>query len=123
MYVVSVEETFSAAHYLVGHPGKCEHLHGHNYTVRVSARAEELNAQGMVVDFGILKSELNKIIGELDHSLLNEHKAFTDGAPTAERIASYISLSLHNALPAVSLTEVTVFETEKNRASYYPDYS
>jgi 6-pyruvoyltetrahydropterin/6-carboxytetrahydropterin synthase len=122
MYIVSVEESFSAAHYLVGHKGKCENMHGHNYKVQVSARAQELDAQGMVVDFGILKTELKKIIEVLDHSLLNEHKEFADGAPTAERIASYIFHALKKALPAVVFNGVTVFETEKNRAAYCPDF-
>jgi 6-pyruvoyltetrahydropterin/6-carboxytetrahydropterin synthase len=120
MYIVSVEESFSAAHYLVGYKGKCENMHGHNYRVQVSARAPNLDAQGMVVDFAVLKTELKKILDTLDHSLLNEHEEFSDGTPTAERIAAYVFHALKKALPAVMLSGVTVFETEKNRAVYCP---
>ncbi|MBN1797143.1 MAG: 6-carboxytetrahydropterin synthase QueD [Spirochaetales bacterium] len=121
MYEVTVEDTFSAAHYLAGHKGKCEKLHGHNYRVQVSATAQELNDQGMVIDFGILKNELKKILENLDHSFLNELKDFTDGSPTAERIALHIYGCLKKAVPAVKIRKVIVFETEKNSAVYYPD--
>jgi 6-pyruvoyltetrahydropterin/6-carboxytetrahydropterin synthase len=121
MYIVSVEDSFSAAHYLVGYKGKCENMHGHNYRVQVSAGARDLDAQGMVVDFTVLKTELKKILDALDHSLLNEHKEFADGSPTAERIAAHVFHALKKALPAVSLSGVTVYETEKNRAVYCPD--
>ncbi len=121
MFVVTVEDSFSAAHYLAGHKGKCEKLHGHNYRVRVSAAEQTLDDQSMVIDFGILKNELKKILEKLDHSFLNEHKDFADGKPTAERIAYHIYCGLEKALPAVRITKVIVFETEKNSAVFYPD--
>jgi 6-pyruvoyltetrahydropterin/6-carboxytetrahydropterin synthase len=121
MFEVTVEDSFSAAHYLAGHKGKCEKLHGHNYRVKVSAAAKELNDQGMVVDFGILKDEIKKNIQKLDHSFLNELEAFSDGRPTAERIAYHIYCRLKDSLPAVQIRKVVVFETEKNSAVFYPD--
>lgn len=121
MFEVSVEDSFSAAHYLAGHKGKCEKLHGHNYRVRVSAAAQTLNDQGMVIDFGILKNELRKILEKLDHSFLNELSAFSDGSPTAERIAHHIYKCLLKAVPTVKIRKVNVFETERNSAIYYPD--
>ncbi len=36
MYQITVEKSFSAAHTLPDHPGKCRNLHGHNWDVRVT---------------------------------------------------------------------------------------
>ena len=121
MFIVTVEGSFSAAHYLAGHPGKCEKLHGHNYKVRVSVAEQKLNKQGMVIDFGELKQELKKILEILDHSFLNEQQEFADGTPTAERISYYVYCKLRQALPALSISKVEVAETDKNQATYYPD--
>ena len=121
MFLVTVEGSFSAAHLLAGYQGKCEKLHGHNYKVRVSVAAKNLNRQGMVIDFTILKQELHKILEILDHSFLNEHQEFADGTPTAERIAYYVYCQLKQVLPEVSLSRVEVLETEKSLASYTPD--
>lgn len=68
---VSVEVSglgFSAGHF-VSEGGKCERLHGHNYGV--SARVVgEVNAQGMVVDFRVVKQLLRRLCDEWDHRLL-----------------------------------------------------
>ena len=59
---------FSAGHF-VSEGGKCERLHGHNYqvTVRISG---EINSQGMIVDFRVLKTHLQGLCKEWDHRLL-----------------------------------------------------
>ena len=121
MYTVRIEDGFSAAHFLTRYHGKCERLHGHNYKVFVTAAGRELDDGGMLVDFGILKTELRKITGELDHTSLNDHAAFKDGRPSAERIARFIHDSLHVQMPAASFTLVEVYETDRNRATYSPD--
>jgi len=121
MYTVRIEEGFSAAHFLTRYHGKCERLHGHNYKVFVTAAGRELDDGGMLLDFGILKTHLRKVTTELDHTSLNDHPAFSDGCPSAERIARYIYDSLHTQMPTASLTLVEVFETDRNRATYSPD--
>ena len=40
MFEVTVEDTFSAGHYLRNYRGKCENPHGHNYRVRVTLSGE-----------------------------------------------------------------------------------
>jgi 6-pyruvoyltetrahydropterin/6-carboxytetrahydropterin synthase len=121
MYTVRIEEGFAAAHFLTRYHGKCERLHGHNYKVLVTAAGAELNDGGMLLDFGVLKAALRNVIAELDHSSLNDHPAFGDGCPSAERIALFIYQKMHLALPAASLTVIEVFETDRNRATYSPD--
>jgi 6-pyruvoyltetrahydropterin/6-carboxytetrahydropterin synthase len=118
MYTVKISLNFAAAHFLADYHGKCENLHGHNYTVEVSVRGRTLDSGGMLVDFGVLKNTLRSITDSLDHSLLNDRKEFLDN-PSAERIARYIFDRISVGQSGVSM--VTVWETEKNCASYEPD--
>ncbi len=121
MYSVRIEDTFAAAHFLERYHGKCERLHGHNYRVRVTARGSGLDEGGMLVDFGDLKAALRRVTAELDHTSLNDHGAFSDGSPSAERIARFIFERMSQELPAAGLAMVEVFETDINRATYEPD--
>jgi 6-pyruvoyltetrahydropterin/6-carboxytetrahydropterin synthase len=121
MYSVRIEDSFAAAHFLTRYHGKCERLHGHNYRVRITARGGTLDDGGMLVDFGDMKAALRRVIAELDHTSLNDHPAFSDGAPSAERIARFIFDRMSAELPAASLSLVEVYETEINRATYEPD--
>jgi 6-pyruvoyltetrahydropterin/6-carboxytetrahydropterin synthase len=120
MYSVRVEDGFAAAHFLTRYHGKCERLHGHNYKVLATVTGDQLDEGGMLVDFGLLKGALRRVVQELDHTSLNDHAAFQDGRPSAERIARFIYERMHAEMPGVSLTLVEVFETDRNRATYSP---
>ena len=76
MYEVTIKRTFSAAHSLKEIGGKCEKLHGHNFTVEVSVATDQLNREGLVVDFRVLKDWTDQAIKELDHKYLNEIAVF-----------------------------------------------
>lgn len=119
MYIVRVEDSFAAAHFLTHYHGKCERLHGHNYRVRVYARGTELDAGGMLLDFGVLKTALREVLGTLDHGLLNDEPSF-QGDPSAERIAAFIFARLAERMPGAPLQAVEVFETDKNMARFEP---
>lgn len=121
MYTVRIEDGFAAAHFLARYNGACEKLHGHNYKVLVSARGTELDDGGMLLDFGIMKEALRTVIGKLDHTSLNDHPAFSDGCPSAEKIARFIYDGMHAALPDARFSLVEVFETDRNRATFSPD--
>jgi len=121
MYTVRIEDGFAAAHFLTKYHGRCERLHGHNYKVFVTASGRELDEGGMLLDFGILKGALRTVTAELDHTSLNDHPAFGDGCPSAERIARFVYDRMHLQMPEAALTLVEVFETDRNRATYSPD--
>jgi 6-pyruvoyltetrahydropterin/6-carboxytetrahydropterin synthase len=87
----------------------------------VTASGKNLDDGGMLLDFGILKEALRKITFELDHSSLNDHPAFNDGCPSAERIALFIYGRMHAEMPDANFTLVEVYETDRNRATYSPD--
>ena len=76
MYEVTIKRAFSAAHSLKEIGGKCEKLHGHNFTVEVSVATDKLNSEGLVLDFRTLKNWTDETIRELDHKYLNEIAPF-----------------------------------------------
>jgi 6-pyruvoyltetrahydropterin/6-carboxytetrahydropterin synthase len=121
MYTVRVQAGFAAAHFLAHYHGKCERLHGHNYRVRVTATGASLDGGGMLLDFGVLKGALKDILAQFDHSCLNDQPAFSDGNPSAERIAAFVGERMMAALPAARISLVEVFETDTNRATWSPD--
>jgi 6-pyruvoyltetrahydropterin/6-carboxytetrahydropterin synthase len=131
MFEVSREFRFCYGHRLLGHPGKCRHLHGHNARAVVTVAAAELDQLGMVVDFADIKTGLGAWIKEhLDHRLLlrgddpllpllQQHQEplfVMQENPTAENIAKLIFHRAQMAgLPAV---QVQFWETDDCLATY-----
>jgi len=120
MYEVTVIREFSAAHRVEDYPGNCEHLHGHNWKVEITARSPDLDELGMVVDFRKLKEATDRILSRLDHRLLNDVPPFDAVSPTAENIGRYICDSVSEDIP---VHRVRVFETETSVATYIRDES
>ena len=120
-YTVYKEMEFAASHFLREYHGKCEHLHGHNYVVRVYVSADELNSEGMVYDFVALKRVMNYVFYErFDHKHINDIPPFDSINPTAEHIASWIGDQMAGQIDdgRVRVTEVRVWETARNGAIY-----
>ena len=85
MYYVKKKMEISAAHRLtLDYESKCTQLHGHNWLITVYCKSAELNANGMVVDFTIIKQMIKD---RLDHQVLNDVLPCN---PTAENIARWI---------------------------------
>jgi 6-pyruvoyltetrahydropterin/6-carboxytetrahydropterin synthase len=124
LYELTVKSEFEAAHFIKNYSGKCARLHGHNWIVEAIAQGSELNELGILIDFRILKSELNKILDELDHQYLNELEIFSKKNPTAENIAKEIfdKLSVSEIFKdKTKLVAVKVYESPKSCVTYYPD--
>jgi len=62
--------SFSAAHFVTIAGHKCESLHGHNYSVTVTAEGTIAPETGFVVDFAVLKRILRPVFDDLDHRVL-----------------------------------------------------
>jgi len=90
MYEITVTSQFSGAHRLRYLHGKCEELHGHNWKVEVSVVSSRLGKDGVVIDFGILKQKVEKVLNSLDHTYLNDLSYFSGIEPSSENIAKYI---------------------------------
>ncbi len=122
MFEVSVQETFSAAHFLRGYKGKCERLHGHNYRVEITVSGEKLDSIGMVHDFVEIKRALRKLLERLDHYNLNDIPPFDDAVnTTAENLAFYFWTEMQKALgDGVNVSQTRVWETDTAVATYRP---
>ncbi len=120
MYEITIKTDFAAAHCLQEVGGKCESLHGHNFTVEVSVEAEALNELGLVIDFRLLKSKTQAVLQTLDHSYLNELPPFRGKNPSSENLASYIFQELAREMDhgGYRLSRVSVWESETSRATY-----
>ena len=135
-----VQKTFSVctAHRLMDHPGACKNLHGHNYNITVYLEAEELNTQGMVIDFGNVKQLVGTYINNLyDHKtvlqktdplldvlcpVMGNSLTVMDCAPTAENMAETLYKNITHLLigpyDSVKVTRVDVEETQNSIAIY-----
>lgn len=110
MYKICKELEVSAAHYLtLNYASKCSKLHGHNWKIRIHCKAKELNENGMVEDFTVVKQWVMDLF---DHNALND---VVDFNPTAENIAKYICDNVDTAYM------VEVQESEGNYAVYEKD--
>jgi len=72
LWTVEKEFRFEAAHRLVqGYSGKCAHLHGHSWIVKVRLTPKsELNQYGMTTDFGDFIALRTWVDSHLDHSTI-----------------------------------------------------
>ena len=120
MYEVTIKKSFSAAHLLKEIGGKCEVLHGHNFLVEVSVAAESLNSEGLLIDFRVVKKWTDEVLEQLDHKYLNELECFKNINPSSEQIARYLyeRISEKSRKAKITLSQVTVWESENSRVSY-----
>ncbi|TBV83372.1 MAG: 6-carboxytetrahydropterin synthase QueD [Desulfobulbaceae bacterium] len=120
MFEIFTTTHFSSGHHLRDYPGNCEKPHGHNWKIKVSIRADELNQLGMGLDFRELKAALKVIIDDLDHCDLNELPAFKQVNPSSENIARHIFQELKKSLVTERYRphQVTVWETDACGVSY-----
>ena len=133
MYSVTKVIDFCYGHRILGHAGKCGHLHGHNGRVEVEVVAPELDGLGMVCDF----AEVKQIVGDwiethLDHRMIlqetdplltwmqshQEPVHLMDRPPTAENIARAIYEAARGA--GFRVRAVRLWETPTAFATYEP---
>ncbi len=114
MYKLCVESDFSAAHRLINYPGPCQRVHGHNWKVKATITANNLNELGMVIDLYDLKKILDDCLKQFDHRIINEVQPFDKINPTSENLAKYIYEFIEKQLPEkINLFQIEIFETEK----------
>lgn len=116
---------FDAAHQLDHLPDthKCSRLHGHTYRVEIRFKAQSLDANGFVIDYGDLRTFKEWIDQTLDHRNLNDVIA-PETPTTAEHLAKWfyeVARDLYyHEWPRVTLQCVRVSETPNTWAEYSP---
>jgi len=103
--------SIDAAHFLnLPYESKCKNLHGHTWKIFVFIESPELDENGMVIDFQVLK----KIIHELDHKCLNDFL----NQPTCEKLAEFLYQRIKPYLKESMKLEIKVCESPNSCVIY-----
>lgn len=79
MYRIRKSIDIDFAHHVRGHLGPCINLHGHTWKFEVEVGAKELDAQGFVIDFSLLKRHVLKPCHDLlDHALAIGERTYAE---------------------------------------------
>ena len=131
MFKVFKEMHFCYAHRLLGYPGKCAQLHGHNSVVRVEFSGNQVNELGILIDFDEIRKVVNDYLDQqLDHkTILWEKDPLVEvlekagqkvfrmkNQPSAENMAQLIFQEMKKQKLPVS--SVKVWETPTSCAEY-----
>jgi 6-pyruvoyltetrahydropterin/6-carboxytetrahydropterin synthase len=100
---------------------KCNSIHGHNYTVKVTVKGSINETTGMVINLTDLKRILMEITKEFDHKNIDEDVEFFRKVPSsAENICIYwwnqIKLKLQGF--DCELHKVKIKETDTNSCTF-----
>jgi 6-pyruvoyltetrahydropterin/6-carboxytetrahydropterin synthase len=124
MFVVGVSDHIMIAHSLRGETfGPAQRLHGATYEVRVEVLAPELDADGIVVDIGLLRTVLRETLAPLDYRNLDEVPELAGENTTTEFLCRWIHRALSSRLgqrPEARL-RVTLVESPNAWAGYEGD--
>jgi 6-pyruvoyltetrahydropterin/6-carboxytetrahydropterin synthase len=119
MFEIATTRSFSAAHQLRLYDGSIEPVHGHNWRIKVTVGARELDSIGVVMDFHDLERRVDQLVLPMHNRHLNETQPFDEFNPSAENVALHLGRSL--SLPkGITLLSVEVWETDTNSAIYRP---
>jgi 6-pyruvoyltetrahydropterin/6-carboxytetrahydropterin synthase len=149
MYRICKTIEIENGHMLTRHPDKCRFPHGHSRKVEFVLEARELDANGMVCDFKIIRDAVGEWLDQFDHALCVNSSdpmfaalksaygdrviAFDDTDPTTEVLAKTIFDGAARLLAdyaaketryplrdAVRLVRVRIWETSSSWAEWEP---
>jgi len=106
MYEISQRFFFDAAHTLrreIEAEGS-RRIHGHTYHAVVTLAGEPEPANGMVLDLGLVRREIEGLRTRLDHHFLDEVPGV--GIPTLENLCAFIWRELAPRLPGLAAVTV-----------------
>jgi len=129
---IAKEFRWEMGHRLPEHFGKCKNIHGHSYKMMVEFEGE-LDKNGMIIDYYIVKEIIEPIVEELDHSFmvnknddlvleflekLDSKKVIVDFDSTVENITRYLIKEIKKASLPKNVTglKVRVCETPDDYA-------
>jgi 6-pyruvoyltetrahydropterin/6-carboxytetrahydropterin synthase len=137
MYILKAEHSFDSAHFLAKYAGKCGNIHGHRWKVEIEVQSEALvnggQLDGMVIDFGDLKSDVKAMVDYYDHALIIQQGTMREETlrclreddfyiievnfrPTAENFAGFFYKIMKDK--GYNVKRATVYETPTNCAVY-----
>ena len=91
MFSLTVCDHLMIAHSFQGEEfGPAQRLHGATYAIEAEFRAPKLDAHQLLVDIGLAKTELRKVLEPIDYCNLDDIPAFKGKNTTTEYVAFYI---------------------------------
>ncbi len=107
MYSLAVRDHVMIAHSFRGAVfGPAQRLHGATYVVDVEVRTPELDADGLVIDIGLLAKELGAALEPWRFHNLDELPAFAGKNTTTEYLASQLHARLAQRLRELHTAKV-----------------
>ncbi len=104
-------------HMLSKHPDKCRFPHGHTRRVEIVLEAEDLDANGMVCDFKIVKAAIGDYLDGFDHAMcMNTDDPMYETLKTAygDRVIGFPSTE-----PTTEVLAKTFFDSCLNGFEHY----
>jgi 6-pyruvoyl-tetrahydropterin synthase len=126
-YTVTVRDHMMVAHSLTGEAfGPAQRLHGATFVVDASFAADDVDADGVVVDIGAAASALAAITASLSYRNLDELPEFAGVNTTtevlcrvvADRLAERVAAGDLGGTPSLTGVTVTLHESHIAWASY-----
>ena len=91
MFSLTVCDHIMIAHSFQGEEfGPAQRLHGATFAVEAEFRAPKLDQSQLLVDIGLAKVELRRVLDTLDYSNLDDNPTFTGINTTTEHVAYHI---------------------------------
>lgn len=122
-FEVTKRMDIACAHSLeLPYQSKCSNFHGHNFDIRITVGADQLNKEGMVMDFALIKEAVN----HFDHADLNEMVCGEGENPTSEWLALAIEREVQRLLDLSEtnnnpkIIRIKVKESDGNEVIYTP---
>src|SRR6476646_2577776 len=97
MFSLTVCDHIMIAHSFRGEEfGPAQKLHGATFAVEAEFRADKLDQLQLLIDIGLAKTELRRILDTLDYSNLDDNALFKNVNTTTE----YVAFHIHGLLAA-----------------------
>ena len=91
MFSLTVCDHIMIAHSFRGEEfGPAQRLHGATFAVEAEFRAEKLDHAQLLIDIGLAKTELRRVLDTLDYSNLDDHPLLRSINTTTEQMAFHI---------------------------------
>lgn len=109
MFTLAVKDFVMIAHSLRGEAfGPAQKVHGATLAITAELKTQTLSELDIVIDIGVLREALRKVLAAIDYQNLDEHPAFSARRSTTERIAEHVHGELAKALGEHGLAKDTV---------------
>jgi 6-pyruvoyltetrahydropterin/6-carboxytetrahydropterin synthase len=98
-FELSVTRRFRAMHQLRGPAGAVEPLHEHDWRVTATVGGPRLDESGLLVDFAVVRKQLDDILAPLTGQNLGAIAALRGRNPSAEHVAEHVADHMAGRLP------------------------